>query len=63
MKHTLRNQIDQSKARIWILDNDNYDDENGDNFDAYDDYNDQKPSTTMTLCSKFTPLSYYYSCV
>ena len=37
-----------------------YDDDNGDNFDAYDDDNDQKPSTTMTLWSKYTPFKYYY---
>ena len=34
---------------------DDYDDDNGDNFDAYDDDNDQKPSTTMTFWSKYTP--------
>ena len=50
-KRILQNQIPID----YDDENYEYDDENGDHYDGYDDDNDQKPSTTMTLWSNYTP--------
>ena len=59
----LRRDIHSKKTFLPIdYDDENYeyDDDNDDNFDAHDDDNNQKPSTTMTLWSKYSPFKYYY---
>ena len=55
LKTTIKRVLPNQIPIDYDDENYEYDDENGDNYDGYDDDNVQKPSTTITLWSKYTP--------